>query len=36
VGALDDQQAADRRPQPGEDGVSETLAHRGGGDGLEE
>ncbi len=36
VRALDDEQAADRRAQPGEDGVGEALAHRGGGDGLEQ
>ena len=34
--ALDDEQAADRRAQAGEDGVGEALAHRGGGDGLEQ
>ncbi len=36
AGALDDEQAADRRGEPGEHGVGEALAHRGGGDGLEQ
>ena len=34
--ALDDEQAADRGAQAGEDGVGEALAHGGGGDGLEQ
>jgi len=34
--ALHDEQAPDRRAQAGEDGVGEALAHRGGGDGLEQ
>ena len=34
--ALDDEQAPDRRLEAGEEGVGEPLAHRGGGDGLEQ
>jgi hypothetical protein len=36
VRPLDDKQLAERRGQAGEDGVGEPLAHRGGGDGLEQ
>ena len=34
--ALDDEQAADRGAQAGEDGVGEALADGGGGDGLQQ